>query len=109
MVCKVKQDVWLRHQRRALVRAEESAWEQYGGAGLNLTATVSFESFRSHPLWLRGEKRRGLSIKATNCEADTPARSSWSTKKWVAEGDAARVAQGDIWDTSASDKITDAS
>ena len=79
----------------------------FHGAGLNLTATVAFDSFRNHPLWLRDEKRRGLSIKATNCEADTPARSRMSTKQWMALGDAARVAQGDHWDTSASDMITD--
>ena len=105
MICKVKQDVWLRFQRPLLQRFEEQDWDSYGGAGLNLTATVDFHSFRNHPLWLLAEKRRGLSIKATNCEANTPARSSWSTQKWVAAGDAARRELGERWDTSASDMI----
>jgi len=110
MICKVKQDVWRSFQLPHLLKREA---EQRVGADpdaqprFNVTATVDFRSFRHHPLWMRAEKRKGLSIKATNCEvaAATPARNRWSNSQWMAKGDAARVALGEIWDTSASDMI----
>ena len=67
LVCKVKQDVWLRYQLPLLQRRERSA--AWVARGLNLTATVSFESFASHARWMGDARRRGLRIKSVgNCD-----------------------------------------
>jgi hypothetical protein len=88
MVCKIKQDVW-RSFQSPLLRARAASAAGFGKR--NISVTVDFDSFRSHPLWLRGEQRRGLGIKSTNCDlvASTPERTAWSTQRWMAEGDAA--------------------
>ena len=87
MICKAKQDVWRAYQQ-PLLRAQ-AARPEYDG--LNLSATVDFDSFRSHPLWLGRNQRKGLAIKTTNCELvkETPERTRWSTRRWMVEGDAA--------------------
>jgi len=88
MVCKIKQDVWRTYQS-PLLRARAASAAEYRSK--NLSVTVDFDSFHSHPLWLRGEQRRGLGIKSTNCDlvASTPERTTWSTQRWVSEGEAA--------------------
>ena len=92
MICKVKQDVWQSYQEPLLRRHAAERIAEYGE--LNLSATVDFASFRSHPLWLRGEQRTGLRIKSTNCALvkATPRRSRNATRLWVEESDAALAA-----------------
>ena len=92
MICKVKQDVWQSFQEPLLRRHAAERAAEYGE--LNLSATVDFASFRSHPLWLRGEQRTGLRIKSTNCALvkATPRRSRNATRHWVEESDAALAA-----------------
>lgn len=89
MICKIKQDVW-RDFQAPLLRSYAAAHGVEYNRG-NLSVTVDFDSFRSHPLWLRGEQRRGLGIKSTNCDlvSATPERTSWSTRRWMAEGESA--------------------
>lgn len=91
MVCKIKQDVWRTYQS-PLLRARAASAAEYRSK--NLSVTVDFDSFHSHPLWLRGEQRRGLGIKSTNCDlvASTPERTTWSTQRWMSEGEAALAA-----------------
>jgi len=90
MICKVKQDVWRWLQAPELQR--RAAAREFGA--LNLSATVDFDSFRSHPLWMRGEQRASLGVKSTNCELlrSTPGRTRWSTQQWMAAGDEALAA-----------------
>lgn len=86
MICKVKQDVWLRYQWPAIRSWEEARGDEL--RGLRLSATIEFDSFRDHPRWLEAENRTGLSIKKTNCESWTPVRSKKSTRKWVETAEA---------------------
>ncbi len=89
MICKIKQDVWLKHQRGEAERRRLEQPARYGS--FNLSATVEFDSFRSHPLWMRRKDRKRLSVKETNCAAvrETPARSRWNSRKWFDESQAA--------------------
>lgn len=82
MICTIKQHVWLRYQRPLLLSHELGP--EFAPSGLNLTATVDFESFRTHPRWLSGSSRARLSIKSTNCEnlAHTPRRTHHD-KQWM--------------------------
>ena len=84
MICKVKQDVWLTYQQPRL-RARAAGLMH----GSNLSATVSFESFANHPLWLEDAARAKLKVKATNCEevGMTPRRSRQATREWMADAD----------------------
>jgi hypothetical protein len=86
MICKVKQDVWLRYQWPAIRSWEEARGDEL--RGLRLSATIEFDSFRDHPRWLKAENRTGLSIKKTNCESWTPVRTKKSTRKWVETAEA---------------------
>ena len=87
MICKVKQDVWMRYQQPQLAHHEATHPDDYAARGRNLSVTVSFESFSDHPLWLQDDSRVTLDIKKTNCRlvSTTPRRSKASLAKWMAE------------------------
>lgn len=97
MICKVKQDVWLRYQQ-PLLQQRRLALPAFAGLDwINVSATIDFNSFRQHPLWLQGEERRKLGIKSTNCKlvAETPQRTRWSTSRWMREAETAMAATGE--------------
>ena len=54
MICKVKQDVWMRYQQPQLAHHEATQPDDYAARGRNLSVTVSFESFRPPAVAARG-------------------------------------------------------
>eukprot|EP00966_Prymnesium_polylepis_P250677 5796536-Prymnesium_polylepis.1 len=113
MICVVKQQVWARYQR-PLLQAHEAAAE-YVAKGLNLSVTVDYDSFRSHPAWLDQGARARLKIKSTNCAAVklTPNRTARNLRRWKelasAASDADAAAEAQAGSESAPGSRTDAS
>ena len=101
-VCTIKQHVWMRYQRPLL---EERAAAVVATAAHNaadharepppLLTAISFDSFRTHPMWKASEQRANLTIKrmAGGCaavvRASTPLRSRNRVREWIALADAA--------------------